>query len=479
MSLNGALNSAFSGLRANARAATLVSTNIANATTEGYGRRVLNVSPEVVGSYGGVKINGVSRIVDPAIISDRRISDAATGENDTRYNFSKSLETAFGVAGDPGSLQDMMTRFENALLTASTNPASKQRLDGVAFAADQLATKLNSLSARVQQERKDADSQIALQVQRLNDALAQVDALNVDVKKASVRGGDLSSLLDERQRVIDSISEIVPIRSVPRENGEVALFTTKGGTLLDGRPSEFGFTASNTMSPNISLAAGSLSGLTVNGRPANLAFYDGGTLAANFEIRDTLAPQSQAKLDGVARDLIERLGPGGPDATLSLGDPGFFTDAGAAFDPINEEGISSRISLNMALQPSNGETWRIRDGINALTQGEVGNGQLILDLSAALERRNPPSSAALDTVSRTVAQQMTELTAGVSADRVRIENQKAFLVTQNMALKEIEFSKAVDTDQELQILLEIEQNYAANARVMTAVDEMLQRLLNI
>jgi flagellar hook-associated protein 1 FlgK len=39
--------------------------------------------------------------------------------------------------------------------------------------------------------------------------------------------------------------------------------------------------------------------------------------------------------------------------------------------------------------------------------------------------------------------------------------------------------QGVDSDAELQKLLLIEQSYAANARVMQAVDEMLQRLMEI
>ena len=39
MTLSGSLSSALSGLNAASRAAEIVSTNIANAMTEGYGRR--------------------------------------------------------------------------------------------------------------------------------------------------------------------------------------------------------------------------------------------------------------------------------------------------------------------------------------------------------------------------------------------------------------------------------------------------------
>ena len=62
MSLTGSLNSALSGLNAAARAAELISSNVANAMTEGYARRELQTSARVVGQSGqGVKVDGVLR----------------------------------------------------------------------------------------------------------------------------------------------------------------------------------------------------------------------------------------------------------------------------------------------------------------------------------------------------------------------------------------------------------------------------------
>ena len=54
MSLTGALSNALSGLTANTRAAGIVSANISNALTEGYGRRSLEISPNRIGTHGGV-----------------------------------------------------------------------------------------------------------------------------------------------------------------------------------------------------------------------------------------------------------------------------------------------------------------------------------------------------------------------------------------------------------------------------------------
>ncbi len=479
MSLSGALYNAFSGLRANSRAATLVSGNIANATTESYGRRTLALSAPGLAGYGGVRIDGVQRNVDPVLIADRRISDAALGFGTTLSAFAGRIETAAGASGEPGSLATRAAAFENALLTAAANPASTQRLESVATSADALAASLNVLAEQVQQERNTADRQIGQQVTRLNDAIGQVQRLNADIVAGNSSGTDVSSLLDERQRVIDGISEIAPLRIVARDRGEVALFTTGGALLLDGIASEVGFVETPAIEAGMTLAGGQLSGLTLAGQDAADRLFAGGTLAAEFQVRDGEAVARQEQLDGIARDLIERLDPGGPDTTLGATDPGLFTDLGAAFDPLDETGLAGRISLNALVAPGSGGAWRLRDGLGAVTQGEVGDARLLQGITQALATSAPPSSAALDPLSRSFSMQISEFASTAASARVRQDNELSFLSTQNTALKELEFSKGVDTDQELQRLMQIEQHYAANAQVMSVVDEMMDRLMRI
>ena len=56
MSISGALSNALSGLSAASRAVSLVSTNIANAMTDGYGRRDIELAARGIG--GGVDVVG-------------------------------------------------------------------------------------------------------------------------------------------------------------------------------------------------------------------------------------------------------------------------------------------------------------------------------------------------------------------------------------------------------------------------------------
>ncbi|WP_375257692.1 flagellar hook-associated protein FlgK [Citreimonas sp.] len=491
MSLSGALYNAFSGLRANTRAANVVSTNISNATTESYGRRSLELSPGAAGTSGGVRIDGVVRNVDPVILADRRLSDASHGYGNSLYAFSTRFEAAVGDSDTPGSLISRTLAFENALLTAASNPASTQRLEIVAESADALADKLNVLSDGIQEARETADRTIGMQVDRINDTMRSLERINERVRKAFNSGGDASSLLDERQRLLDGISEIVPLRVVQREQGQISVYTRGGATLLEMSASEIGFTRTAFITPDMGLGTG-LSGLTLDGEPivsTDRGMFAGGDMAAQFEIRDRLAPARQAELDGLASELMQRLDGITADASLVAGDAGLFRDingglsAGlnpAAFDPANEVGAAQRIRLNTdQVAPGAGNSWRLRDGMYAGTAGNVGDATLIQAIANALTDIAPPATTAFGTKPTSLTGLFGDFTGSVAGGRVSAENELSFLVSQQTAMKELELNQGVDTDAELQRLMQIEQNYAANAKVMSTVDELMERLLSI
>lgn len=482
MSLSGALHNAFSGLKANSRAAGLVSTNISNATTEGYGRRTLGLVPGAVGTTGGVRISGVLRFSDPVLTGDRMVSDAALSNESTSFDFARRIENLVGVSGVPGSLTDRINVFENALLNAASNPASTQRLEQVATSAASLTLALNEISDQVQVARQSADSSIGAQVDAVNNGLARLDALNDNIVAARSTGTEAASFYDERQRVLDSIAEIVPLRVVERDKGDIAVFSRGGAVLLDGSPVPIGFDRSYGIDAGMTFGGGQLNGLTLNGTPVDtngLALFAGGSLAAQFDIRDGSAVERQAQLDGIARDLIERLGPGGPDSTLAATDPGLFTDGGLAFVAANETGIAGRVEINALVAPDSGGAWRLRDGLGAATQGDVGDARLLQGISDALGAATVPGSSGLTSIPRSFANHISEFASTVTGERVRSENAQTFVSVQNTALKELELSKGVDTDQELQRLMQIEQHYTANAKVMSTIDDLLERLMSL
>ncbi|HHL22497.1 MAG TPA: flagellar hook-associated protein FlgK [Aliiroseovarius sp.] len=485
MSISTTLFNSLTGLNAASRAAELVSSNVANSMTEGYGVRSLELSSRTVGLSGtGVHVDGVVRNVDEVLIENRRLAQSAVSYGDTLTGFLKEMEQVIGTPDQPGSLSDRIAAFESSLISASSNPASDARLVGVLNTADDLVTHLKSISSSIQAARVNADRDIGAQVDTLNKGLKNIEQINISIQESLAHGKDPSALMDLRQSVIDDISSIVPLRQVPRANGKVALFTPGGAILLDGRAAEIGFSRTATIVPEMTLAGGALSGLTINGNSVETAGarspVGGGSLAALFEIRDEAAVSAQVRLDAVARDLVERFQDPALDATRAPGDPGLFTDAGAVFASGNEVALSSRLALNAAVDPDQaGAVWRLRDGLGAAAPGDVGDGRLLADLTGALTAGRIASSGGFSAMLRDSSTLASEFLSGIRASRDDAELSLSHSAARSESLKLMELETGVDTDAEMQKLLLIEQAYAANAKVMTSADEMIQLLLQI
>lgn len=484
MSISGSMSSALSGLNAAARSAELISSNIANALTEGYGRRELQLGARRVGNTGqGVQINGVAREVNQVLVGDRRIAQAGAADRDGRANFLLRVERALGSPDSAASLSGRIAAFDAALIAAAARPESDARLSGVADAARALSQSFHDISGEIQTARSAADARINADVVEVNRALATIADLNTHITTLASGGRDSSALIDQRQQLIDRIATIVPIREVPRENGRVALFTTGGAVLLEGKPAVLGFTPTGLITPDMTLGSGALSGLTINGRPARTdtgGTMAGGNLAANFAIRDQLATGAQADLDAVARDLVTRFQDPGLDLTRAPGTPGLFTDGGAAFSPANEEGLAARLGLNALADPAQGgAAWRLRDGLGATSPGPVGQSTLLTALRTALIDARPTTSGSYSAGNRSLSGLATQLHSNIASSRLGQETEASFAAARATALHTLELEGGVDTDRELQDLLLIEKAYAANAKVIQSADEMIQILLGM
>lgn len=484
MSLTSAINSAMSGIRAASRGSEIVSGNIANANTAGYARRSLSISADSTGPAIGVRVNGVVRHIDQQVVNDRRLAAAETAyRSDTTAALTR-IENLIGTPDTAGSLAARVADFEQNLITASSRPDATERLSAVAFGAKDLAQSINAVAQGIQDTRTQADQSIDAQVTRLNDALKGVETLNARIVASNSSSADVSALQDQRRLLIDEISDMVPVRTVPRDHGAIALYSTGGAILLEGRAVEIGFEPANIVTPYASVSDGTLSGVTINGVSVNTSSatgrLSGGTLGAQFEIRDEIAPNAQAQLDALARDLVERFEDSAVDPTLSSGDAGLFTDSGNPLDITAETGLANRLSLNALVDPDQGgESWRIRDGLGAVVPGDTGDARLLVVLTDVLTAIRPQSSGSFGASSQNIAGIIASVSSQVGTDRLREDRQLSFASAQVNELFQMELADGVDTDTEIQNLLILEQAYAANARVLSTVDEMFDTLLRI
>lgn len=484
MSVSSALSSALSGLTASSRRAEVISSNVANAATPGYVRRELVLGARIVGDQGqGVATAGVRRDQDTFLLNDRRRAGADAGGRTLVADALKRIEAAIGTPEDANSLTARIAGVEKALIAATADPASESRLAAVADALGGLTQHMARATAVIQTQRSDADSRIAEQVGVLNTSLGKVQDLNARILAYANSGRETAALMDQRQVLIDTIATIVPVREQMRTDGMVALYTPNGAALVEGSVAQVGFDPTGIITADMTQASGALSGLTVNGRAVatgGTGPLSGGTLGALFRLRDETAPAAQAQLDAVARDLVERLADPALDQTRAAGAAGLLTDGGAPLDPADEAGLAGRLRMNAAADPDQGGgLWRLRDGLGAATPGPPGSSALLDGWRLALASARQPASGGFMAGERSAVALAGDALSRVATARIDADGEAGFATAFAAALQKLEADGGVDTDHELQDLMQVEQAYAANARVVKAVDEMLQQLLGL
>ncbi|MEM7239266.1 MAG: flagellar basal body rod C-terminal domain-containing protein, partial [Pseudomonadota bacterium] len=158
-----------------------------------------------------------------------------------------------------------------------------------------------------------------------------------------------------------------------------------------------------------------------------------------------------------------------------------FTDNGAAFDPAAVTGLAGRLSLNQQVDPfSGGDPTRLRDGLNAVTQGEPGNTTILRGLQDAMTVAQAAPAGTGLSGSFGAAELAAEIGNITIARSRSAEAATGLLQGRFDGLQDAERSATgVDTDQELSRLLVVEQMFAANARVIEVIDTLLTRLTQI
>ena len=317
----------------------------------------------------------------------------------------------------------------------------------------------------------------------LQTNLQAVDDINDEILAARIGGLDTAPLEDQRDNLVDAINKVIPVQIHNRDNEAIALYTSNGIKLLDGSPAEITFDETAIVTPFMTIDNGMLSGLEIDGRTVDTTLngaLGGGEMAAHFHVRDVAAVQAQEDLDVFAGSLIERFQSSTVDPTIGAGDTGLFTDNGNVYDPTNLTAISSRINLNTSVSLSgDGETWRLRDGLHATGIGNQGDTTILNAYGDALSDPQTVSSngigsgdySAYDMVSNILTHHTQETTWG--------EHELAYASTIFQEMQGRELEMGVDTDAELQTLMTLETIYAANARMIQAVDEMLDQLMRI
>lgn len=483
MSISAAILAARSGLQVTSQKAEVVATNVANASTPGYVRRSLVVGELINGTQtAGVTSTGIARAGDDAIKAQRRELTSDVAQATVLASTWQTISQRVGNTASGGGLFRTFSNFETALSASITSPESTANGSALLDAAKSVTRELNNLSTYGAQARAEADSEIAQGVNTVNTALTQVQDLNKRIASIDRGSAQAATLMDERQRVLDTIAEFLPIQTVQRDAGTIDVLTTQGVYLINGSTArQIEFNPSSSFTSDQTLAGGNLSGMSVGGidittGSTSFGAVSGGLIGALFTLRDQDIPAFMDQLDMVAGDIISRLSDDAIDPTKTPGAQGIFVDPAAG----GTSGLASRISVNAAIDPAQGgDIWRLRDGLGAAASGPPGNSAVLSAIFDAFTQVKSLSANGIQGAF-SASDLAAQLSTVVGQKRVYQDSVLASTQAQHLTLVEAEQTlTGVDVDVEMESLLLIEQAYAANARVIQVARDMIGILMEL
>ena len=469
MSLSGALNSATAGLHTTQGQSRIAADNVSNAMTPGYVRREA-VLVTASGGQGGAVISEVRREVDATLQRMSRLENSRMTQYQSIQEGLTTYTAYLGQPGDGTSPADRFNDFQNSLTTLVNMPSSNGAQTSVALAAEDLVRSVKGAATTLSTTLNDVNMEIRYEVADLNTALYQLRDLNASGSGFTPGSLEAAQFDEKVDTILDQISGIVDTRIHRSSNGSISLYTVSGAALLEGRVVQ-----DVTFNPS--------DGTLMAGNQDITPFKDGvrgiqhGSLAGLSELKRETIPQFSQQLDEYARGLIQTFED--TDASLAPGEAGLFTDNGIAFDPANITGLASRLQINSKISSTgDAEVWRIRDGLGATSPGA---GSETVQINAFLAGLDTAMNAATGTgipAEVTLRDFSAEMITSQAATRARAENDfNAAASAAEVVMSARRNSEGVNIDDEMQQLLLIEQSYAANSRVLTAVSEMIDTLI--
>jgi flagellar hook-associated protein 1 FlgK len=305
VSLNGIAASAITALKTNTAALGVVANNVSNLNTAGYARRIVNQQTlSVGGQLMGVDIASVQRVASQFLSQEMLSAGGAASQYDTMADLFSQLNGLLGGPGDNQSLATGLSNLSSAFATASQAPTSSASRTGVMNALTNLANSFSSVSNTISALRKQVDQQVVNSIGGANTLLKQIYDLNTQIKTASAAGDTASAMLDQRDVALESLSQMMGIRTIPGSDGSVTVCTTDGINLVSNTYAKLAYagSAQNGSYGNITIQdINPATGQLIGGPTALDPHLSGGALKGMIEMRDSVLSGLSQTLGNLAQ----------------------------------------------------------------------------------------------------------------------------------------------------------------------------------
>jgi flagellar hook-associated protein 1 FlgK len=455
------LNAATTALWAQRRGLDVTGQNIANVNTEGYSRQRVDlqaIGGSVVPAFystspgigAGVSADDVQRIRDAFLEGRGHTEHANSARLLVEADTLEQVQTAFREPGSTGIqslLSEMWDGWEDVANQPDTDAARAQVIERLETLVGGLQFSSSSLEAQWEQTRDNLD----VLVKDVNAAAQTVAELNKAIRVANQAGLPANDLADKRDVLIMKLADQVGATVRPGQYG--TLDVVVGGMSLVAGSSASSLAVAGPTDPDLITATDKPRIVTASG---GFPVPAGGTAGGQLSALTVLIPGYRTQLDGIAKNLVDTL-----NAQHALG----YDRDGLPGGPVLSGTTAATISV-------------VIPGPRQIAASLVGDPPP-LPPTPSLDNGNADKISQLrqDVAGTDAGYRKMIVELGVQA-AVTIRNQdiQAVISTQVDAARES--VAGVNIDEEMTNMLSFQHAYAAAGRMITAIDQTLDTLIN-
>lgn len=432
-----------SGVRAYQSALTTTSDNIANAGTTGYVRRTTSLAEIGVGSSrqitgSGVTVVGVARAADVFRQQEVRQSTSDVSRSDGGIVWMTRIEDALTSR----ALTDRMTAFFNAGTALSADPSADAPRRSMLEAAESVAQSFSGTINALDETARNLDLNADNSVSKLSNNAAVLARINDGLARVAKGSAGEAQLLDQRDRMLDEMSEMTDIDVKFDTTGRVTV--RAGGA--DGPLMVHGIEASTVRFERDEDGAPVFT--TMRGGTESILIPRGGSLAGMVDGAKRISDMRKEVVD-LATDFVMDV-----NAALALGDD-LKGDAGAPMFAIDATGRVTRTMSDPAKIAAATTDKGPRDSGNLSKLADARRAGLFEQRMVALQSSNGSALNARQTIA---------------------EAQGAI---RDSAVDARDSAAGVNLDQEAVNLMRFQQAYQASSRVIQVARETFDTLFAI
>lgn len=233
----GGLDIVKKGLFAQQRALDVTGHNISNVNTPGYSRQRANMETTephgAVGGWGmlgsGVQVSEITRIRDDFLDVKYWEEQKLLGEWESKGTQMTRLEEIFNEPSDTG-INAVLSNFLSSMDELSKEPESLTVRVLVQQRAQDLTQTLNHRATQLKQAQEDLNYSVKSKVDEINSYALQISELNGQIFRNEIDGSIANDLRDKRDLLVDKLSKIADTRVMEDSEGRFRIYA--GGRLL-------------------------------------------------------------------------------------------------------------------------------------------------------------------------------------------------------------------------------------------------------